>query len=107
MICLDDGMEAPDEPRSGVGVNVTRSRGAIARNRDDAPHHRTRAYGIVTDLTAAGYLVKEKDGRRNSYQIRANLPIDDALGRKRTIGEMLDLVETGEQSRRRGKRSVA
>src|SRR5204862_1656515 len=26
------------------------------------------AYGIVTDLTAAGYVVKEKDGRRNRYR---------------------------------------
>jgi hypothetical protein len=27
------------------------------------------AYGIVTDLTEAGYVVKHKDGRRNRYQI--------------------------------------
>ena len=26
------------------------------------------AYAIVTDLTAAGYVVKQKDGRRNRYQ---------------------------------------
>ncbi|MEA2504360.1 MAG: hypothetical protein QOG36_1403, partial [Actinomycetota bacterium] len=31
------------------------------------------AYGIVTDLTAAGYLVKDKDGRRNRYQIQVHL----------------------------------
>jgi hypothetical protein len=29
------------------------------------------AYGIVTDLTAAGYVAKQKDGRRNRYQIQA------------------------------------
>ena len=28
------------------------------------------AHAIITDLTAAGYLVKQKDGRRNRYQIR-------------------------------------
>ena len=27
------------------------------------------AYGIVADLTAAGYVIKNKDGRRNRYQI--------------------------------------
>ena len=27
------------------------------------------AYGIIADLTAAGYLVKQKDGRRNRYQV--------------------------------------
>jgi len=29
------------------------------------------AHGIVTDLTAAGYVIKQKDGRRNRYQIQA------------------------------------
>jgi hypothetical protein len=32
------------------------------------------AYGIITDLTEAGYVVKQKDGRRNRYQIQAYLP---------------------------------
>ena len=26
------------------------------------------AFGIMTDLTEAGYVVKQKDGRRNRYQ---------------------------------------
>jgi DNA-binding IclR family transcriptional regulator len=26
------------------------------------------AYGIVTDLTGAGYVVRHKDGRRNRYR---------------------------------------
>src|SRR5258708_24000405 len=29
------------------------------------------AYGIVAGLTAAGYVIKQKDGRRNRYQIQA------------------------------------
>ena len=28
------------------------------------------AYGIATDLTEAGYVIKHKDGRRNRYQIQ-------------------------------------
>ena len=28
------------------------------------------AYGMVTDLTEAGYVVKHKDGRRNRYRSR-------------------------------------
>jgi hypothetical protein len=35
------------------------------------------AHGIVTDLTAAGYVVKQKDGRRNRYQIQAHLPLPE------------------------------
>ena len=38
------------------------------------------AHGIITDLTAAGYLVKQKDSRRNRYQIQAHLPLPEAGG---------------------------
>ena len=50
------------------------------------------AYGIVTDLSAAGYVVKEKDGRRNRYQIQTHLPLPESGGRERTIGEILDVL---------------
>ena len=60
------------------------------------------AYGIVTDLTEGGYVVKEKDGRRNRYQIQAHLPLREAITHERTIGEVLDvLVETNTRRRRR------
>ena len=45
------------------------------------------AHGIITDLTTAGYTVKQKDGRRNRYQIQAHMPL-----RERTIGEILALL---------------
>ena len=64
------------------------------------------AYGIVTDLTEGGYVVKEKDGRRNRYQIQAHLPLREAITRERTIGEVLNLlVDT--KSRRRQPRTGA
>ena len=47
------------------------------------------AYGIITDLAEAGYVVKRKDGRRNRYQIQAHLPLPDSASRERTIGEVL------------------
>jgi DNA-binding IclR family transcriptional regulator len=54
------------------------------------------AYGIVADLTEAGYVLKEKDGRRNRYHIQAHLPLRDSVSRERTIGEVLALfVDTG------------
>ena len=37
-------------------------------------------HGIITGLTAAGYLVKQKDARRNRYQIQAHLPLPEAGG---------------------------
>ena len=50
------------------------------------------AFGIVTDLTEAGYVVKDKDGRRNRYRIQDHLPLPEAVGRERTIGEVLSLL---------------
>lgn len=50
------------------------------------------AFGIVTDLTKAGYVVKDKDGRRNRYRIQDHLPLPDAVGRELTIGEVLGLL---------------
>jgi DNA-binding IclR family transcriptional regulator len=49
-------------------------------------------YGIVMDLTEAGYVVKERDGRRNRYHIQTHLPLRDTMSRERTIGEVLDLL---------------
>jgi hypothetical protein len=50
------------------------------------------AYGIVADLTQAGYITKGKDGRRNHYQIQAHLPLPEPTSRERTVGEVLALL---------------
>ena len=51
-----------------------------------------RAFGIITDLAEAGYVVKEKNGRRNRYHIQAHLPLPEPDGRERTVGEVLALL---------------
>jgi predicted transcriptional regulator len=50
------------------------------------------AFGIVTELVGAGYVVKEKDGRRNRYSIQGHLPMRDSVARERTIGEILAVL---------------
>ena len=50
------------------------------------------AYGIVTDLAEAGYIVKQKNGRRNRYQIQEHLPLPEPDRRERTVGEVLALL---------------
>ena len=50
------------------------------------------AYGIISDLTAAGYTVKQKDGRRNRYQIHAHLPLHEPTSQRLAIGEVLALL---------------
>jgi DNA-binding Lrp family transcriptional regulator len=54
------------------------------------------AYGIVGDLAEAGYIVKEKTGRRNRYQIQAHLPLPEPSTRERTVGEVLALLAGSE-----------
>jgi IclR helix-turn-helix domain len=58
------------------------------------------AYGIVTDLTAAGYVVKHKDGRRNSYQIQAHLPLPEPASQEPAIGDVLALLMGGDAKRK-------
>lgn len=59
------------------------------------------AYTVVADLAAAGYIVKERDGRRNRYHVQEHLPLPDSNntvlrelndGRDRTVGELLALL---------------
>ena len=49
-------------------------------------------HDIVTDLVDAGYVVKDKEGRRNRYRIQEHLPLHDPITQERTIGELLDLL---------------
>jgi DNA-binding transcriptional ArsR family regulator len=66
------------------------------------------AYGIVSDLTDAGSVVKEKDGRRNRYQVQPHQPLREPNARETSIGEVLDLLvgttSTTARGRRRRKR---
>jgi DNA-binding transcriptional ArsR family regulator len=57
------------------------------------------AYGIVADLNEAGYIIKERDGRRNRYHIQKDLPLRDSISRERTIGEVLDLFIDSDRRR--------
>ena len=50
------------------------------------------AYGIVTDLAEAGYVVKERDGRRNRYRVQEQLPLPESISRGRTVGDILGLL---------------
>jgi len=50
------------------------------------------AYAIVADLTDAGYVLKQRDGRRNRYSIQHHMPLPDSTERQRTVGEVLHLL---------------
>jgi hypothetical protein len=59
-----------------------------------------RAHGIVTDLVEAGYVMKDKDGRRNRYRVEAQLPLPESLGRERTVGDVLGFLVDADARRR-------
>ena len=50
------------------------------------------ACGIVTDLAAAGYVVKQKHGRRNGCQIQAYLSLPEPVSHEPAIGEVPALL---------------
>jgi DNA-binding IclR family transcriptional regulator len=50
------------------------------------------AFAIVNDLARAGYLVKEKDGRRNRYEVQSHLLVPGPVIRSTTVEQLLALL---------------
>jgi MarR family len=50
------------------------------------------AFSIVNDLADGGYIVRERDGRRNRYEIHPDLPLPEAPDRVEVIGEVLNVL---------------
>ena len=50
------------------------------------------AHAIVADLTAAGYVIKYRHGRRNRYQIQAHLPLPEPASQEPAIGDVLAVL---------------
>ncbi len=47
------------------------------------------AQRIVAELEEAGYLERERDGRRNVYRLKPNMPLRHPLEQDHRIGELL------------------
>jgi DNA-binding IclR family transcriptional regulator len=52
------------------------------------------AHRIVGELVDAGYLVRKRKGRRNSYTITTHRSLPDPLARDRSIGDLLGVLAT-------------
>jgi len=50
------------------------------------------AHRIVTDLGAAGYITRERVGRRNNYTVNAHIPVHDPIAREQSIGRLLEIL---------------
>jgi predicted ArsR family transcriptional regulator len=50
------------------------------------------AQRIVADLVEAGYLERTRDGRRNRYQVREDLPFRHPVEQPHRVGEVLAVL---------------
>lgn len=111
-------MEEDITPRWAFLTNHARALICIARD----PRVRLREIGdsvgitertahrLVTELLAAGYITRRRDGRRNRYAISADRPLPE-LGRDQSVGNLLRALATTtppppEHTNDRGPRSA-
>ena len=59
------------------------------------------AHKIVSDLVNEGYLLRERDGRRNKYKVKSELPLRHPLVEEREVGDLLEVL-LGRERRRGG-----
>ncbi len=50
------------------------------------------AHRIVSELTDAGYIARERRGRRNHYTVRHDVPLPDDLARSQRVGDLLEAL---------------
>src|ERR1700729_3324708 len=50
------------------------------------------AHRIITELLAAGYIPRTRNGRRNQYTINPDLPLPDPLTRGQNVGDLLAIL---------------
>jgi|HubBroStandDraft_6_1064221.scaffolds.fasta_scaffold02788_8 DNA-binding IclR family transcriptional regulator len=63
------------------------------------------AHRIVAELADAGYITRERNGRRNHYTINAHLPLPDTLARGQSVGELLEILTATHRSDRTVERT--
>jgi predicted transcriptional regulator len=76
-----------------VLVCIARDPGVLLREISDHVGITERAaHRIVTELDDAGYITRERNGRRNQYTIQSGLPLPDRLLRVERVGDLLTIL---------------
>ena len=52
------------------------------------------AHRILSELVDEGYVVRERKGRRNHYQVKTELPLRHPLAEEREVGDLLEVLVT-------------
>ena len=50
------------------------------------------AHRILSELVDEGYVVRERQGRRNRYEVKTELPLPHPLAREHEVGYLLDVL---------------
>jgi DNA-binding MarR family transcriptional regulator len=50
------------------------------------------AHRIITELLAAGYITRTRNGRRNQYTVKTDLPLPDPFARGQNVGALLAVL---------------
>lgn len=50
------------------------------------------AHRILSELVEDGYVLREKQGRRNRYQVVPELPLRHPLVQEREVGDLLEVL---------------
>ncbi len=76
-----------------VLVCIARDRGIRLRDVGERVGITERAaHRIVVELTDAGYINRERNGRRNHYTINAHFTLPDPVAREQNVGELLTIL---------------
>jgi hypothetical protein len=95
-----DSVEPPEEPQWSFLTNHAQVLLCVAHDPDirlrdigDAVGITERAaHRIVGELAVAGYLMRERNGRRNRYSVNSHLPLPDAPARSKRVGDLLHVL---------------
>jgi MarR family len=50
------------------------------------------AHRIVAELAAAGYITRQRNGRRNQYTINTQLPLPDPIAHEQKVAGLLEIL---------------
>ena len=50
------------------------------------------AHRIISELVDGGYVVRERQGRRNRYQVKTKLPLPHPLAEEHEVGDLLEVL---------------
>ena len=53
------------------------------------------AHRILSELVEEGYVLREREGRRNRYQVKPELPLRHPLVQGREVGDLLAVLVAG------------